>query len=97
MEQRVVGIGGLGAAQPVWRGIAGRTFKGGQLVVQQPRQRLSCFDARVDQECAGLLLSQPLSSIVHNKTGGIALFVTRFLKSLNEEGLLWFNLSSRRW
>ncbi|KAL7554753.1 hypothetical protein ACHAWF_018292 [Thalassiosira exigua] len=61
----------------------------------------------IDKECVNSLvsealclppsLSQPLSSIVHNKTGGIALFVTRFLKSLNEEGLLWFNLSSRRW
>ena len=62
LEQRVVGVGGLGAAQPVWRGMAGRTLKGGQLVVQQPRQRLSCFDARVDLECAGLLFSQPVSS-----------------------------------
>lgn len=42
-------------------------------------------------------LCQPLSTIIHNKTSGIALFVMNFLKSLNEEGLLCFNLSSRRW
>jgi hypothetical protein len=30
--------------------------------VQQPRQRLSFFDPRVDQDCAGHLLSHPVAS-----------------------------------
>ena len=61
----------------------------------------------IEKECVNMLVSealclppklcQPLSSVVHSKTGGVALFVKNFLKSLNEEGLLWFNLSSRRW
>eukprot|EP00804_Cyclotella_cryptica_P024225 CCRYP_013267-RA/>CCRYP_013267-RA protein AED:0.05 eAED:0.05 QI:0/0.62/0.55/1/0.12/0/9/1062/749 len=42
-------------------------------------------------------LSRPLSNVIHAKTGGIILFLLRFLKSLNDEGLLWFSLSSRRW
>ena len=47
--------------------------------------------------CLPPRLCQSLSTTIHNKTGGIALFVINFLESLNEEGLLWFNLSSRRW
>ena len=42
-------------------------------------------------------LCQTLSTTIHSKTGGVVLFVMNFFKSLNEEGLLWFNLSSRRW
>ncbi len=42
-------------------------------------------------------LCQSLSNIVHNRTGGVVLFVINLLKSLCEEGLLRFNLSSRRW
>ena len=61
----------------------------------------------MEKDCINTLLSEtlclpprlchPLSTLVHNKTGGIALWVLDFLKSLNEEGLLWFNFSSRRW
>ena len=47
--------------------------------------------------CLPPKLCQSLSTMIHNKTGGVALFVMNFLKSLNEEGLLWFNMSSRRW
>mmetsp|Transcript_22604 Transcript_22604/g.49001 ORF Transcript_22604/g.49001 Transcript_22604/m.49001 type:complete len:889 (-) Transcript_22604:208-2874(-) len=47
--------------------------------------------------CLPPRLCQPLSTIIHSKTGGIALFMLDFLKSLKEEGLLWFDLSSRRW
>ena len=42
-------------------------------------------------------LSEPLSQVVHNKTGGIILFVINFLKVLIEEGSLRFNLTSRLW
>eukprot|EP00804_Cyclotella_cryptica_P016522 CCRYP_004731-RA/>CCRYP_004731-RA protein AED:0.12 eAED:0.12 QI:171/1/1/1/0.77/0.7/10/1096/934 len=47
--------------------------------------------------CLPPRLSQPLSTVVHSKTGGVVLFVLKFLKSLNVEGLLWFSLTSRRW
>ena len=47
--------------------------------------------------CLPPRLTQQLSTIIYNKTGGIALFVCRFLMSLNQEGLLWFNLNTRRW
>ncbi len=47
--------------------------------------------------CLPPSLCSSLSSIIHNRTGGIILFVMNFLRSLNEEGLLWFNLSCRRW
>lgn len=47
--------------------------------------------------CLPPCLCSHLSSIIHNRTGGVILFVMNFLRSLNEEGLLWFNLSSRRW
>ena len=42
-------------------------------------------------------LCRPLSDVVHSKTGGIILFVLRFLASLNDERDLWFSMSSRRW
>lgn len=38
-----------------------------------------------------------LSSIVRNKTGGVILFVTNFLKSLHEERLIYFNLTTLRY
>ncbi|KAL7553996.1 hypothetical protein ACHAWF_017381, partial [Thalassiosira exigua] len=42
-------------------------------------------------------LCRSLSNIVHTKTGGIVLFVINFLKSLNEDGILRFNLSLGRY
>ena len=47
--------------------------------------------------CLPLSLAQPLSNVIHSKTSGIIMFLLRFLKSLNDEGLLWFSLSCRRW
>ena len=47
--------------------------------------------------CLPPSLARPLSSVIHGKTGGIIMFLLRFLKSLNDEGLLWFSMSSRRW
>jgi len=62
---------------------------------------------QIEKECVNSLVSDALclppslcvrlSTVVHRKTGGIMLFVLKFLKSLNEEGLLWFSMSSRRW
>lgn len=40
---------------------------------------------------------EPLSCIVRNKTGGSILFITNFLKSLHEEQLIYFNLTTLRW
>ena len=61
----------------------------------------------IEKKCVNTLLSEvlcmppslcrPLSNVVHSKTGGIILFVLRFLASLNDEGHLWFSMSSRRW
>jgi predicted ATPase len=42
-------------------------------------------------------LSQPLSSLIHRKTGGIILFTKNFIKSLQEIGLLHFSLSTLSW
>lgn len=42
-------------------------------------------------------LCMPLSAVVHNKTGGIIMFIVNLLQSINEEGILRFNLSSGRW
>ena len=42
-------------------------------------------------------LSQPLSSLIHSKTGGVILFVTNFLKSLHEKGLVRYSLATCRW
>ena len=47
--------------------------------------------------CLPPSLSRPLSTVVHNKTGGIILFVLRFLTSLNDEGDLLFSMSNKRW
>ena len=40
---------------------------------------------------------QSLSALVHSKTGGSILFCTNFLKSLHEEGMIRFSMSSRGW
>lgn len=37
---------------------------------------------------------EPLSCAIRNKTGGVILFILNFLKSLHEQGLLYFNLTS---
>jgi len=47
--------------------------------------------------CLPPSLSRPLSTVVHNKTSGIILFILRFLASLNDEGDLRFSMSNRRW
>ena len=40
---------------------------------------------------------EPLSSVICNKSGGMVLFITNFLKSLHEEQLIYFNLTTLRW
>ena len=62
-----------------------------------PIERESVNSLISDTLCLPPRLCLPLSAIVHGKTGGIVLFVVQFLKSLSEEGLLWFSLDSRRW
>ena len=47
--------------------------------------------------CIPPSLCWPLSDVVHSKTGGVILFILRFLASLNDDGDLWFNMSARRW
>jgi len=42
-------------------------------------------------------LTITFSDIVYKKTGGNALFVTQFLRSLWDEGLLFFSLESKTW
>ena len=72
-------------------------------------QRLFCCNSAgtIEKKCVNTLLSdvlcmppslcRPLANVVHRKTGGIILFVLRFLASLNDDGNLWFCMSSRRW
>ena len=47
--------------------------------------------------CLTPRLVNSLSDIIHRKTRGNPLFVTRLLASLNQEGLLRINLVKRRW
>ena len=42
-------------------------------------------------------LTRSLSTVVHSKTGGIIMFVLRFVASLNDEGDLWYSMSNRGW
>jgi len=35
--------------------------------------------------------------VVHQMTGGIIMFILRLLTSLNDEGLVWYSMSSNRW
>lgn len=42
-------------------------------------------------------LCQPLSTIIHNKTGGLILFATDLLRSLYEEGWISFNMNTHTW
>ncbi len=61
----------------------------------------------IEKECVNTLLSEvlclppslcrPLSTVVHSKTGGIILFILRFLASLNDDGDLSFSMTNRRW
>ena len=47
--------------------------------------------------CIPPCLCQPLSAIVHSKTGGLILFCVDFLKSLHEDGMIRFNLNNGEW
>jgi len=61
----------------------------------------------IERECVNSIVSDtlclppslclPLSTVVHRKTGGVILFVIRFLKTLNKEGSLVYSMTSRRW
>ena len=42
-------------------------------------------------------MCRELSTVITRKTGGVVLFVLRFLASLNECGLLWFSISAGQW
>lgn len=42
-------------------------------------------------------ITEPLSTVIRNKTGGVVLFVASFLKSLHEERMLYFKLDALRW
>ncbi|AFZ07480.1 multi-sensor signal transduction multi-kinase [Oscillatoria nigro-viridis PCC 7112] len=42
-------------------------------------------------------LAKPLTELVYQKTKGNPFFVTQFLKSLHEDGLIAFNFDSRYW
>jgi predicted ATPase len=48
-------------------------------------------------KCTPLTIIEPLSRVIRNKTGGVILFVINFLKSLYEEGLIYFNPTTLRW
>lgn len=50
-----------------------------------------------DVLCVPLSLCRSLSDVVHSKTGGVILFILRFLASLNNDGDLWFSMTKRRW
>lgn len=51
----------------------------------------------VDTLCCSGDTAMPLAELVERKTGGNPFFVTRFLNTLYEEGLLSFNFDGRRW
>ncbi len=50
-----------------------------------------------DALCLPPSLCRPLSAVVHQKAGGVILFIVRFLNLLNKQGYLVFCLKSRRW
>lgn len=57
-----------------------------------------CANTMVSEKlCLPPSLSRPFSSVVHSKTGGIVMFIMRFLASLNNEGDLSYSMSHRRW
>ncbi|KAL7467849.1 hypothetical protein ACHAXS_008145 [Conticribra weissflogii] len=62
-----------------------------------PIERECVNDMISDALCIPPSLCLPLSTVVHQKAGGIILFVLRFLTSLRDEGLLCFSMTSRQW
>jgi predicted ATPase len=50
-----------------------------------------------DLLCLPPRLVKPLAGIVHSKTKGLPLFVSKMLRALNRDGLLLVDLDSRRW
>ncbi len=62
-----------------------------------PIERESVNDLLSDAVSLPPSLVRPLASVVYQKAGGVILFVVRFLKSLKEDRLLYFCMTSRRW
>jgi len=62
-----------------------------------PIERESVNSIVSDALCLPPSLCRPLSTVIHQKAGGVILFVIRFLNSLNKQGHLVYCLESRRW
>lgn len=62
-----------------------------------PIERESVNDLVSDAVSMPPSLVRPLSSVVYQKAGGMILFVIRFLRSLRQDGLLYFCMTSHQW
>ena len=47
--------------------------------------------------CLPPSLGQSLSSLIHKKCAGSPNYIVDLLWSLNEEAIIWFSLTTRRW
>ena len=71
--------------------------------VRRVSLKLSCIEkesvASLVSEilCIPPSLCRTLSTVIHNKTGGLILFCIQMLKSLVEEDMIKFNLNTRTW
>ncbi len=63
--------------------------------------RMSCTYSFVEFGMLTLILTIVMvsfrSNVVHQKTGGVIMFILRLLASLNDEGLIWYSINTRRW
>ncbi|MEH2261905.1 trifunctional serine/threonine-protein kinase/ATP-binding protein/sensor histidine kinase [Nostoc sp.] len=66
-------------------------------IVLQPLSEPDMNQLVADTLNCELLLAQPLTKLVYQKTHGNPFFATQFLKALNDDRLITFDLESRHW
>ncbi|BAY62151.1 serine/threonine protein kinase with two-component sensor domain [Calothrix brevissima NIES-22] len=66
-------------------------------IILKPLNEINLNQLVADTIKCELLLAQPLTTLIYQKTTGNPFFSTQFLKALNNEQLITFDFASRNW
>ncbi|NJK37050.1 MAG: AAA family ATPase [Oscillatoriales cyanobacterium SM2_3_0] len=66
-------------------------------ITLEPLQLMHVAQLVADTLHTNIEVIVPLASLLHEKTNGNPFFLTQLLKSLYEDGLIWFDVTARKW